>query len=79
VAGEVLNEIAGLGREPGPAGTSDTFYWQFEQLRALACILSAELALGHRDAVATASRQFDVACRQRDLRALAEAAGGGPP
>jgi len=79
VAGEVLNEIAGLGREPGPPGSPAGFYWQFERLRALACILSAELALGHRDAVAAASRQFEAACRELDLHALDAVAGGGPP
>jgi hypothetical protein len=79
VAGEVLNEIAGLGREPGPPDSPAGFYWQFEQLRALACILSAELALDHRDAVAAASRQFEAACRQLDLRTLAAVAGRGPP
>jgi hypothetical protein len=79
VAWEVLNEIAGPWRQLGPSDTPARFLWQFERLRALACILSAELALGHRDAVATASRQFEAACRELDLRALDAVAGGGPP
>ncbi len=79
VAGEVLNEIAGLEREPGPPGSPAAFYWQLEQLSALACILSAELALGHRDALAAASRRFEAACRELDLGALTAVTDGGPP
>ena len=49
---------------------------QLERLRALTCLLSAELALGRQDAVISASRQFEEACRDLDLDALAAAAGG---
>ena len=78
VAGEVLGEMAGPWWPPDSAGTPDTFLWQLERLRALVCIMSAELTLGHRDAVLTASRQFETACRDLDLAALAAAAGGDP-
>jgi len=77
VSGAVLGEMARLWRPPGSVGTPDTFLWQFERLRALTCILSAELTLGHRDAVLAASRQFEAACQDLDLSALAVAAGGG--
>jgi hypothetical protein len=76
VARAVLQEMAGPWRQPGSTDTPDTFLWQFERLRALACILSAELSLGHRDPVITASRQFEAACRDLDLAALAAAIGG---
>ena len=76
VSGEVLEEMAGLWRPPGFVGTPDSFFWQFERLRALTCILSAELTLGHRDAVLAASRQFEAACHDLDLTALAAAVGG---
>jgi hypothetical protein len=77
VSGEVVGEMGRLWRPPGSAGTPDTFLWQFERLRALTCILSAELTLGHRDAVLAASRQFEAACHDLDLSALAAAADGG--
>ena len=78
VSGEVLGEMARVWRQPDPVDIPDSFLWQFERLRALACILSAELTLGHRDAVLAASRQFETACRDLDLAALAAAAGGDP-
>jgi len=82
VAQEVLQEMASPGRalpstELPLAGSPETFFWQLERLRALTCILSSELALGRRDAVITASRRFEAACRELDLDALAAAAGGG--
>ena len=76
VAQEVLQEMATPGPPLPPAGRPETFFWQLERLRALTCILSAELALGRRDAVITASRRFEAACRELDLGALAAAAGG---
>ncbi|HEY2241753.1 MAG TPA: hypothetical protein VGI21_23315 [Streptosporangiaceae bacterium] len=78
VSGEVLGEMAGLRRQPAAVGPPDTFLWQFERLRALTCILSAELTLGHRGAVLAASRQFETACHDLDLAALATAVSGGP-
>jgi hypothetical protein len=68
--------MAGPWRQPGSADTPDTFLWQFERLRALTCILSAELTLGRRDAVLAASRQFEAACHDLDLAALATAISG---
>ena len=76
VSGEVLGEMAGPWRQPGSADTPDTFLWQFERLRALTCILSAELTLGRREAVLDVSRQFEAACHDLDLAALAAAVGG---
>jgi hypothetical protein len=76
VAQEVLQELAIPGQPLPPAGLAETFFWQLERLRALTCILSAELALGRRDAVITASRRFEGACRELDLDALAAAAVG---
>jgi hypothetical protein len=77
VAREILGEMAGPWQQPRPTDIPAAFLWQFERLRALTCILSAELTLGHRDAVLAASRQFEAACRDLDLAALAAAAGGG--
>jgi hypothetical protein len=79
VSREVLGEMAGPWRQPGPARTPDTFLWQFERLRAPACLLSAELTLGRRDAVLAVSRQFEAACRDLHLTALAAAIGPGDP
>ena len=76
VAEAVLAEMAGPWPSPGPADATAFFLWQFERLRALTCILSAELTLGRRDALIAASRQFEAACRDLDLGALAAAAGG---
>ena len=75
VSREVLGEMSGPWRQPGSADIPDTFLWQFERLRALTCILSAELTLGRRDAVLAASRQFEAACGDLDLTALAAAIG----
>ena len=79
VAEAALAEMAGPWPSPGPADATAFFLWQFERLRALTCILSAELTLSHRDALIAASRQFEAACRDLDLSALAAAAGGDQP
>jgi hypothetical protein len=79
VAEAVLAEAAGPVPPPGPARAATPLFWQLERIRALTCILSAELALGHRDAVVTTSRQFEAACRALDLSALAAAAGPDQP
>ena len=78
VARAVLEEMAGSWQQLRPGDTTATFLWQLERLRALTCLLAAELALGRRDAVITASRQFEQACRDLDLDALAAAAGDQP-
>jgi hypothetical protein len=77
VAEAVLAEVASPVPPPGSAVAATPFFWQLERVRALTCILSAELALGHRDAVVTASQLFEAACRGLDLDALAAAAGSG--
>ena len=79
VAQEALQEIAGPLRELESSPAPAKFFWQFERLRALTCLLCADLALGHRDAVASASRRFEAACRDLDLRALTTVADGGQP
>jgi hypothetical protein len=79
VAREILGEMAGPWQQPRPASTPAAFLWQFERLRALTCILSAELTLGHRDAVLAAAAQFEAASRDLDLAALAAAAAGDQP
>jgi hypothetical protein len=79
VAQEALQEIVGPLQEVASSDAPAKFFWQFERLRALTCILSAELALGHRGAVVTTSRQFEAACRDLDLRALTAVADGGQP
>ena len=76
VAQRALEEMTGPLREFEHVPTPARFFWQFERLRALTCTLSAELALGHRDAAATAGQQLESAYRDLDLSGIMTFADG---